>query len=143
MTPGVDSLDDARRFIVAVEWRFAKTMAHYNPHWYVVERDNAEPEFTAFVAFVRSGPIRRYRGGRYHCVEVDQWAYWLTHAGSGGGSSTANEVPRRAGNDVATSRDRRELIWHDVERELMSRERAEELLRELGDQELSPEEAHS
>jgi hypothetical protein len=61
MTPGDDSLDDARRVIASVEWRFAKTMTHYNPHLYVVERENAGPKFTAFVNFVRSGRIRRYR----------------------------------------------------------------------------------
>jgi hypothetical protein len=43
-------------------------MAAYNPHWYVVEREEAGPLFDRFVAFVRSGPIRRYRCGRYHCV---------------------------------------------------------------------------
>ena len=31
---------DPRQFIDSVEWRFAKTMAHYNAHWYVVERDH-------------------------------------------------------------------------------------------------------
>jgi hypothetical protein len=144
MTPGVDSLDDARRFIASVEWRFAKTMAHYNPHWYVVERDNAGPEFTAFVAFVRSGPIRRYRGGRYHCVEIDQWAYWLTHAGSDGWIVNRKRSTEAGWDDVPPTRDRRELIWHDVERELINRERAEELLRELGDQEQqSPEKARA
>jgi hypothetical protein len=75
---------DPRGFIATVEWRFAKTMAHYNPHWYVVERDAGGPQFTDFVAFVRSGPIRKYRGGRYHCVSVDGWDYWLTHAGTDG-----------------------------------------------------------
>ena len=29
----------SQRFVDGAEWRFAKTMAHYNPHWYVVERD--------------------------------------------------------------------------------------------------------
>jgi hypothetical protein len=56
-------------------------MAAYNPHWYVAEREEAGPLFDRFVAFVRSGPIRRCRGGRYHCVTVDEWDYWLTHAG--------------------------------------------------------------
>jgi hypothetical protein len=32
---------------------------------------------------------------------------------------------------MMTSFDPRELIWHDVERELISREQAEELLRDL------------
>ena len=40
-------------------------MARYNRHWYVVERDHRGAAFDAFVAFVRSGPIRRYTGGRY------------------------------------------------------------------------------
>ena len=75
---------DPRTFIESVEWRFAKTMAHYNPHWYVVERDHRGKAIDDFVAFVRSGPIRRYSGGRYHCVTVDEWDYFLTHAGSDG-----------------------------------------------------------
>jgi hypothetical protein len=36
------------------------------------------------VDFVRTGPVRRYRGGRYLSVTVDEWAYWLTHAGPDG-----------------------------------------------------------
>lgn len=36
-------------------------------------------------------------------------------------------------DDVPPTRDPRELIWHDVERELIGRERAEELLRDLED----------
>jgi hypothetical protein len=135
MTRSDDSLDDARRFIGSVEWPFAKTMAHYNPHWYVVERDNAGPDFTAFVALVRSGPIRRYKGGRYHSVEIDQCTYWLTHAGSDGWIVNRKRSTEAGWDDVAPTRDRRELIGHDVERELISRERAEELLVELGDQE--------
>ena len=75
---------DPRPFIGSVEWVFAKTMAHYNPHWYVVERKFGGPDFTAFVDFIRSGPIRRYYGGRYHCVSVDGFDYWLTHAGPDG-----------------------------------------------------------
>ncbi len=81
----------------SVEWRFAKTMAHYNPHWYVVERDHRGEAFDAFVAFVRSGPIRRYRGGRYHCVTVDELDYFLTHAGSDGWIVNRKPSPRRAG----------------------------------------------
>jgi hypothetical protein len=122
---------DPRRFIASVDWRFAKTMAHYNPHWYVVERDNAGPEFTDFVAFVRSGPIRRYRGGRYHCVTVDGWDYWLTHAGADGWIVNRKRSAEAGWDDIPPTRDPRELIWHDVERELISREQAEELLRQL------------
>jgi hypothetical protein len=135
---------DPRPFIASVEWVFAKTMAHYNPHEYIVERNHRGEAFDAFVAFVRSGPIRRYRGGRYHCVEIDEWAYWLTHAVSDGWIVNRKRSTEAGWDDVPPTRDRRELIWHDVERELINRERAEELLRELGDQEQqSPEKARA
>ena len=122
---------DPRGFIASVEWRFAKTMAHYNPHWYVVERDARGPEFTDFVAFVRSGPIRRYGGGRYHCVTVGGWDYWLTHAGADGWIINRKRSTEAGWDDVPPTRDKRELIVHDLERELISKERADELLREL------------
>jgi hypothetical protein len=40
-------------------------------------------------------------------------------------------VRRLAWDDVPPTRDKRELIWHDLERELISKEQAEELLRGL------------
>ncbi len=121
--------DEQRRFIAAAKWVFAKTMAHYNPHEYVVERVEGGPLFDAFVAFVRTGPIRRYRGGRYFCVTVDEYDYWLTHGG-GDGWLVNRKRTAEAGWDAEPppTRDPRELIWHDVERELISREQAEELL---------------
>ena len=89
--------DEQRQFIAAAKWVFAKTMAHYNPHEYVVERVEGGPLFDAFVAFVRTGPIRRFRGGRYFCVTVDEYDYWLTHGGGEAGSSTASAPPTQAG----------------------------------------------
>jgi hypothetical protein len=123
---------DPRPFIDSVEWRFAKTMAHYNPHWYVVERDHRGKAFDDFVAFVRSGPIRRYKGGRYHCVSVDEWDYFLTHAG-GDGWIVNRKPSASAGWDASPppTRDPRELIRHDREREPVTEARAEELLSEL------------
>jgi hypothetical protein len=85
-------------------------MAHYNPLWYVVEREAGGPEFTDFVSFVRSGPIRRYRGGRYHCVTVDGWDYWLTHAGAGGWIVNRKRNDEAGWDDVPPTRDPRELI---------------------------------
>lgn len=88
---GVNEVDrtvtayDPRPFIASVEWRFAKTMAHYNPHWYVVERDAGGELFSAFVAFIRdSGRVRRYRGYPYRSVTVDGFDYWLTWADDAG-----------------------------------------------------------
>jgi hypothetical protein len=124
---------DPRRFIDSVEWRFAKTMAHYNPRWYVVERNAGGPEFTDFVAFIRAGPIHRYRGGRYHCVTVDDWDYWLTHAGADGWIVNRKRSAEASWDDVPSTRDKRELILHDLEREIISKKRADELLRELED----------
>ena len=124
---------DPRPFIASVEWVFAKTMAHYNPHEYVVERDHRGEAFDAFLALVRSGPIRRYRGGRYHCVTVDEHDYFLTHAGEDGW--IVNRKPTvRAGWDPEPppTHDRAELIWHDFERGLISRARAEKLIGEIG-----------
>ena len=72
--------NDARSFIGSVEWVFAKRMAHYNPHEYIVQRNYRGEAFDAFLAFVRSGPIRRYRGGRYHCATFDGFDYFLTYA---------------------------------------------------------------
>jgi hypothetical protein len=123
---------DPRPFIASVEWVFARTMAHCNPHWYVVERDHRGEAFSAFVTFVRSGSIRRDKGRRYFCVTVDEWDYFLTHAGAAGW--IVNRKPSaEAGWDPEPppTRDARELIWHDVERELITEARAEELLREL------------
>jgi hypothetical protein len=131
--PSHDDDFDPRRFIAGVDWIFAKTMAHYNPHEYVVERVEGGNDFTAFVAFVRSGPIRRYRGGRYHCVTVDDHDYFLTHAGDAGW--IVNRKPTAtAGWDAEPppTHDPREVVWHDVERELITRAQAETKLRVRG-----------
>jgi hypothetical protein len=40
-------MDDLREFIATARWLFAKTMAAYNPHWYVVEREEADHCSTA------------------------------------------------------------------------------------------------
>ena len=69
------SLDEARAFIASVTWVFAKTRAEFNPHEYVVERTEGGQPFTAFVELIRLTPIRRWRGGRYHCLTVDEHDY--------------------------------------------------------------------
>jgi phosphoglycolate phosphatase-like HAD superfamily hydrolase len=79
------------------------------------------------------GRFRRYRGGRYHCVTVDEFDYFLTHAGDAGWIVNRKRSAVAGWDDEpAPSHDPREVIWHDVERELISREQAEAKLRELG-----------
>lgn len=97
-------------------------MAHYNPHWYIVERDHRGEVGDAFVAFVRVGADPQVQGGRYHCVTVDGFDYWLTHGGEDGWIVNRKSTAE-AGSDSEPppTRDPRELIWHDVERELISR----------------------
>jgi hypothetical protein len=130
------SLDEARSFIASRSWVFAKTMARYNPHEYIVEARHGGPDFDAFVALIRRAPIRRWHGGRYHALTVDDHDYWLTHAGAAGW--LVNRKPtERAGWDPEPppTRDPRELIEHDVERAILSREQADELLRRLDEEE--------
>jgi hypothetical protein len=102
----------------------------------VIERAEGGAEFDACVAHVRQAPVRRWRGGRYLCLTVDDHDYWLTHAGAAGW--IVNRKPSdRAGWDEQPppTRDRREIVWHDHERGLLSAEQAEQRLRALDDQE--------
>jgi hypothetical protein len=127
---------DPGPFIASFEWVFAKTMAHYNPHEYIVQRDYRGEAFDAFVAFVRSGPIRRYKGGgRYFFVTVEGFDYFLTYAPDAGWLVNRKRT-EAAGWDPEPppTRDPRELILHDLEREVITRERADVLIRELGQQ---------
>ena len=92
---------DPRPFIARVVWRFAKTMAHYNPHWYVVERDHRDEEFTAFVDLIGTGEVRFYEGYPYRHVSVDGWDYWLTWA-DGAGTIINRKPSDEAGWDDQT-----------------------------------------
>jgi hypothetical protein len=127
------TLERARAFIASVEWTFAKTRARYNPHHYHgPESRHGGPEFSAFVAFVRQAPIRRWRGGRYHCLTVDERDYFLTHAGAAGW--IINTKPSASAGwdpEPPPTRDRREVVWHDFEHGLISERRRDELLRDL------------
>ena len=65
-------------------------------------------------------------------ITVEDFDYWLTHGGTGGW--IVNRKPTaEAGWDAEPppTRYRARLIWHDFERELITREQAEELLRGL------------
>jgi hypothetical protein len=62
------------------------------------------------------------QGGRYHCVTVEGWDYWLTHAGADGWIVNRKRSAEAGWDHVPLTRDKRELI---------RKERADELLREL------------
>jgi hypothetical protein len=55
-----DMAFDPRVFIGRVRWVFAKTMAHYNPHEYVVESVEGGPQFDGFVALINQGHVRLF-----------------------------------------------------------------------------------
>jgi hypothetical protein len=98
----------------------------------LVERVEGGDDFSAFVAFVHGGPIRRYRGGGYHCVTVDDRDYFLTHAGDA--RWIVNRKPSvEAGWDEepASTHDPDEVVWHDLERELITSEQTKVKLRTL------------
>jgi hypothetical protein len=77
------SAERAREFIADVNWTFAKTMVALHPSRVHRRARRGRGRFSAFVTLVRSGPIRRYRGGRYHCV-TDEFDYFLAHASDAG-----------------------------------------------------------
>lgn len=76
--------DDARAYITAVRWQFAKTMPEW-PHEYTLRkwRHDLESEFSDFVALIRrDGIIKPWPADvatpRYHhtYLELDGWEYW-------------------------------------------------------------------
>jgi hypothetical protein len=90
---------DPREFIRSVEWRFATTMAHSNPHWYVVQRDEGGPLFDGFLAYLEAvGSVRTYKGHPYRYVTVDDHDYWTTCA-SGAGTIVNRKPSSEAGWD--------------------------------------------
>lgn len=77
-------IDDARGYIAAVRWRFAKTMPQW-PHEYTFRewRPDIETGFVRFVALIRrdgivkpwpaEAAVPRYR---HTYLELDGWEYW-------------------------------------------------------------------
>ena len=77
-------LAQARDFIAAARWQFARTMPQW-PHEYTVRQwhPELEPDFFAFAALIRSAGVvkpwppdaatPRYR---HTYLEVDAWEYW-------------------------------------------------------------------
>ena len=60
-------------------------MAHYNPHWYVVQRENGGPLWDEFISFLEeTGRVRTYKGYPYKHVTVDDFDYWTTWADNAG-----------------------------------------------------------
>lgn len=82
------SLEEARRYVAHVHWRFAVTMPQW-PHEYTVRdwEPSREDEFESFVRLIREQGERRPwpRGAtvpKYHNIyfELDGWQYWTMGA---------------------------------------------------------------
>ena len=74
------SLDEAREFIQANEWTFAKTMPHL-PHWYMVRRNVNNDKFVGFVKLIRTeGDSRRWGCYRHTYLDIDGYQYWTMGA---------------------------------------------------------------
>lgn len=80
--------DDARAYVAAVRWQFAKTVPQW-PHDYTVRewRPDLEGEFFAFVVLIRrDGAVQPWPRDaptpRYHhtYLELDGWEYWTMGA---------------------------------------------------------------
>ena len=80
----VESVEDARAYIAAVRWTFAKTMPKW-PHEYTVRdwRPELAPAFVGFAKLIRREGIvkpwpRNAAAPRYHhhYLQVDGWEYW-------------------------------------------------------------------
>ena len=70
-------LNDARAFIAAVPWTFAKTMP-WIPHEYTRRGQSPTEDFEAMVERIRAHGYREeWRSGRvFVYLDVDGWKYW-------------------------------------------------------------------
>jgi hypothetical protein len=82
------TVSDARTYVAAVRWQFAKTMPQW-PHEYTVRewRPELEEQFLAFVELIRrAGEVKPWPKDalrpRYHhtYLEIDGWQYWTMGA---------------------------------------------------------------
>ena len=99
MTDDAMTDDEARAFIAAHEWRFAKTMPQW-PHWYVVRKNCRDAgEFERFVIASRErGYQARFRPHPFHVgflrpyFEMDGFHYW-TMGSPVGETTIINRAP--------------------------------------------------
>lgn len=97
------TIDDARRYIAAVRWQFARTMPQW-PHWYTVKvwRPNLVEQHEAFCTLIlRDGivipwpppPARPRHHNRY--LFIDGYKYWPL------GASHPPDRPARVGDPAS------------------------------------------
>jgi len=74
-------VEEAREFIAAHEWTFAKSMPKI-PHWYVVRNEcRSGEEFEAFVTLIREqGYEKRWFKRTFIYLDIDEWQYWTMGA---------------------------------------------------------------
>lgn len=96
---GVASVDDARAYIAAARWTFAKTMPKW-PHEYTVRgwRPDLAPAFEGFAALIRrEGTVKPWPRNaavpkyHHHYLQIDGWEYWTMEE-----PTAATEVINRA-----------------------------------------------
>lgn len=68
---------EAREFVAASRWRFAKSMPRI-PHFYTLRKDaKSDEEFVAFVLFIRShGYDDSFFSRTFRYLDLDGWQYW-------------------------------------------------------------------
>lgn len=69
---------DFDAFIARGKWTFAKTYAHFAPHWYVVRREFADDEtFDAAVLHIRAHAVSEvFHGKTFQCFYYKGYKYW-------------------------------------------------------------------
>lgn len=63
------------------EWKFAKTAAKKNPHWYILKQNYGnDEEFLQLVKYIRAnGEVEWFWKLKYLCLYYKGWKYWTMH----------------------------------------------------------------
>jgi hypothetical protein len=86
--PPGDLVAQARAYIAACEWTFAKTMPD-NPHWYVIRarawargREHGEGHEALFALIRDHHYVRMWHSRPFRSIDLDGWGYWIMEDGT-------------------------------------------------------------